>query len=81
MSFHARQPVLERWERQSRENAGWTSVVVDAQSRPEILERRRMRVANMEAITPADIQAAARLYLDPAAALEIRGVPRAAPGQ
>lgn len=79
--LRARQPVLERWERQSRENAGWTSVVVDAQSRPEILERRRMRVANMEAITPADIQAAARLYLDPAAALEIRGVPRAAPGQ
>jgi zinc protease len=79
--LRARKPVLERWDRQARENAAWTGIVADAQSRPELLERRRTRAAVMQAITPAEIQAAARRYLDPAAALEVRGLPRAVAGQ
>ena len=53
-------------------------LVAEAQERPELLERRRTRTAVLEAITPADIAAAADRYLDPAAAVEVRVVPKPA---
>ena len=76
--LRARQPILERWQRQARENGSWVALVAEAQTKPEYLERRRTRAAVLEAITPAEIGAAADRYLDPAAAVEIRVVPKPA---
>jgi zinc protease len=76
--LRARKPILERWQRQARENGSWVTLVAEAQERPELLERRRTRTAVLEAITPADIAAAADRYLDPAAAVEVRVVPKPA---
>ena len=77
--LRARKPILERWQRQARENGSWAMLTAEAQSRPELLERRRTRAAMLEAITPADIEAAASRYLDPAAAVEVRVVPSSTP--
>lgn len=73
--LRARQPILERWQRQSRENASWVSLVTEAQTQPGRLDRQRNRVAILEAIKPADLQASARTYLDPARGVEVRVVP------
>jgi len=75
--LRARQPVLERWQRQARQNGSWVALVADAQSRPEYLERRRTRAAVLEAITPGDIRSAAARYLDPKMAIEVRVIPQA----
>jgi zinc protease len=75
----ARQPVLERYERQLRDNGGWVSVVNVAQSEPERLERRRTRAAILAGLTPADIQAMAQQYLRDDEAVEIRVVAKAQP--
>jgi zinc protease len=74
--LRARKPILERWQRQERQNGSWVALAAEAQSRPELLDRRRTRATVLEAITPADIEAAAERYLDPAAALEVRVVPQ-----
>jgi zinc protease len=74
--LRARKPIIERWQRQARENNSWVGLVAEAQSRPELLDRRRTRAAVLEAITPADITVAADRYLDPAKAVEVRVVPR-----
>ena len=76
--LRARQPILERWQRQARQNGSWVPLVADAQSHPDYLERRRTRAAVLEAISPADIGAAADRYLDPASAIEVRVLPRPA---
>ena len=76
--LRARKPILERWQRQERQNGSWVALAAEAQSRPELLDRRRTRAAVLEAITPADIEAAAKRYLDPSAALEVRVVPQPA---
>ena len=76
--LRARKPILERWQRQARENGSWVGLAVDAQNRPELLERRRTRAGILEAIAPGDITAQAKRYLDPAAALETRVVPKPA---
>ena len=76
--LRARKPILERWQRQERENSSWVALVAEAQSEPEYLDRRRQRAAILEAITPAQIAAAAKRYLDPAKAVEIRVIPRPA---
>jgi zinc protease len=68
----ARQPVLERYERQMRDNGGWVAVVNVAQSEPHRLERRRTRTAILAGLTAADIQAMAQKYLRDDQALEIR---------
>ncbi|ANY19527.1 Peptidase M16 inactive domain protein [Tsuneonella dongtanensis] len=79
--LRARQPIVQRWDRQLRENSGWSSLVTEAQSRPELLDRRRQRADVMNAITAKDLQAAAQRYLDPAKALEVRALPQPAAGQ
>ncbi len=76
--LRARQPILERWQRQTRQNGSWVALVAEAQSRPDYLERRRTRAAVLEAITPADVGAAADRYLDPKAAIEVRVIPQPA---
>ena len=77
--LRARKPIVERWQRQARENTSWVGLVADAQDRPELLDRRRTRSAVLEAISPADLMATAKRYVDPAAALEIRVIPRPVP--
>lgn len=70
----ARQPMLEGYQRSDTSNASWAGVVVDAQSSPERLERRRQRAAILSAITPEDLQAAAQEFLT-AEPVEIRIIP------
>jgi len=73
--LRARQPILERIERGRRENASWLAIVDQAQSAPRYLERYRVSKATYQAITAADLQAAARHYLLPDAMLRIRVMP------
>lgn len=73
--LRARLPVLEQYDRLDRTNGGWAALVTRAQSDPERLERRRQRDDVLRAITPAEIQAAARQWFagEP---LEIRVLPK-----
>jgi zinc protease len=73
--LRARLPILEGYERQEGTNMGWTFIVSDTQSNPEILDRRRTRAELLRSITPKDIQKAARGYFKEAP-IEIRVVPQ-----
>jgi zinc protease len=70
--LRARKPLLEGIEKSERENGSWLAITNVAQSEPAKLDRRRQRKALLEAVTIADIQAAARQYLQDNAELEIR---------
>ena len=70
----ARNPIRAGLERSETQNGGWLGLVAEAQSDPALLDRRRQRRQVLEAITPADVQAAAKRYLD-AQPVEIRVVP------
>jgi zinc protease len=59
----ARNPVMERMDRQERENAYWLGLVDEAQTDPERLERHRKRRSAYASITPAELQRLARQYL------------------
>ena len=72
----ARNPVRARFDRAETQNASWLGLVTDAQSDPAALDRRRQRKGVLDAVTPADIQAAATHYLT-SKAVEIRVVPQA----
>lgn len=61
----ARNPNLERVERQQRENVYWLSLVDEAQGNPDRLERHRLRKGLYQALTAGDIQELARKYLAP----------------
>ena len=71
----ARNPIRADFERAATQNSGWIGIVAEAQSNPAVLERRRNWRATLDAITPADVQAAARRYLASGAPVEIRVVP------
>jgi zinc protease len=73
----AREPILASEARSSRDNVSLAEIAASAQSRPEILDRWRSRIAVLESLTPADIQKAAQRYLDPAKEVEILVVPKA----
>ena len=73
----ARNPIRSAFERAETQNGGWRSLVASAQSNPALLDRRRQRRAILDAVTPADLQAAAKRYLAGAAPVEIRVVPEA----
>jgi zinc protease len=75
--LRVRQPILERFAAQDRQNASWLSAISDAQTRPERLDRRLKRKDIWASITPADIQKAAQQYLGANKALEIRIVSEA----
>jgi zinc protease len=70
--LRARKPLLEQVEKSNRENMSWLGFASIAQSKPERLDRKRNRKAFLEAVTTADIQAAAKQYLTDAAMLEIK---------
>ena len=75
----ARNPIRASFERGETQNQGWISIVAAAQSDPVLLERRRKRTATLDAITPADLQAAAQRYLVGTTPVELRVVPEAKP--
>jgi zinc protease len=76
LMLRARAPMLETVARQRRENGRWLGIVAEAQSRPDYLDRFRMQEAVLKDIDAARLQALARTYLSPAAALRMRIIPR-----
>ena len=70
----ARNPIRAGLERSETQNSGWLAIVAEAQSNPALLERRRQRRGILDAITFADVRAAAKQYLA-AQPVEIRVVP------
>ena len=73
--LRARKPMIERLEARVRENGAWLNIVVEAQRKPEWLDRWRARKDIVNQISAADIQAAARKYLTDEAMVEVRVVP------
>ncbi|MBN8502727.1 MAG: insulinase family protein, partial [Sphingomonadales bacterium] len=71
----AREPMLEGFDNLLKTNSGWLSFVDRAQTEPEDIERFQKSRALVEAITPADIQSAARKYLTPDGAVEVNVLP------
>ena len=72
----ARNPMLERIERNRRENGYWMGIVDEAQSLPKDLRYPRDQERLLRAVTAADLQAAAKLLLKPGAELRVRIVPK-----
>ena len=70
--LRARKPILESIEKSERENGSWVDLTLNAQLKPEKLDRRRNRIALLTQMTPADLQVSAQQYLTDAALLEIR---------
>lgn len=75
----AREPTLKAYATRLTKNGTWTAIVDEAQSRPDRLERFRKAEAVYRAITPAEVQAAARRFLTPTRAYTFRAVPAASP--
>ena len=76
----ARNPMLESLAQSRRENTYWIGVLENAQLESDRLDRTRQYEELLRSVTPEDIQAFARSYFDPAAALRIAIVPRAGDG-
>lgn len=76
--LRARRPILEAIDKSKRENGTWLGVLSRAQTEPRFIERFRNARPVYEAITPADLQAAAKLYLT-AQPLRIRVIAEGAP--
>ena len=68
----ARKPLLEELVKDQRENGDWLFYAARAQGQPEFLERKRNAEKLMLAVTPADVQAAAKQYLTEANRLNVR---------
>ena len=75
----AREPILAQLDNLLKTNNGWMAMVRRAQSQPDRIERYLTARERYLALTPEDVRAMARLYLDPAAAVEIAVLPRDAP--
>jgi zinc protease len=61
----ARNPELEKMDKQMRDNGFWLAALSQAQSKPERLDRIRERKAILQSITAADLQKLAQEYLQP----------------
>lgn len=72
----ARNPMLEQLARSRRENGFWMSVIDEAQSRADRLDRVREAKTVLESITAAELQALAKTYLTDAAMQKVRIVSR-----
>ena len=73
--LRARKPLMEQLEKSERENAAWLELVNHAQSHPEKLDRRRARIALLQAVTATDIQREAQKYLTDKAQISFKIVP------
>lgn len=61
----ARLPVIESLRRSQAGNEYWLTQLADVAARPSDVEQTLTHISDLEAITPADIQALARQYLRP----------------
>jgi len=59
----ARRPLVENIQRQRAGNGWWVAALAGVQDRPEVAESIRVAIDQYRAVTPADLQAAAREYL------------------
>lgn len=64
----ARRPAVEALRRGMADNGYWLTQLGEAQSNPASLDQTRRHVADLEAVTVADIQRLAQTYLKPDAA-------------
>ena len=74
----ARQPMLERFDNALKTNSGWMQLVDRAQTEPERIARFNQGKALLASLSAQDLLDAAKLYLDPAARLEVTVLPRPA---
>lgn len=70
----ARQPLIEAMTKARRENAYWLPYVTEAATHAARLDRSRNGIAEVQAATPAQLQALARRYLVDGKALVIKAV-------
>jgi zinc protease len=75
----ARAPMLDRLDNALKTNTGWLSLVDRAQTQPDHIARYIAARARLSALTATDLQAAARRYLAPDAAVEVLVLPEGAP--
>lgn len=68
----ARAPMIESLAKAKRRNTYWLGAVAVAQSKAARLDRFRLGEAALTGLTPADLQALARKFLDPDKAQSIR---------
>ncbi|MCB2066690.1 MAG: insulinase family protein [Erythrobacter sp.] len=76
--LRARAPLLEAYANALDSNGGWMGLVDRAQTEADRIDRFQAGAERLQAITPADLQALAQRYLDPAERLELDVLPRAA---
>jgi zinc protease len=70
----ARRPLVEAMTKSRRENVYWLNYVAEATSQADRLDRSRNGIAEVEAATPAELQALAKRYLVDDKALVIKAV-------
>lgn len=70
----ARKPLLEAMVKSRRENSYWLNYVAEATSHADRLDRSRKGIGEVEAATPAELQALAKRYLVDGKALVIKAV-------
>lgn len=70
----ARKPLLEAMVKSRRENSYWLNYVAEATSHADRLDRSRKGIGEVEAATPAELQALAKRYLVDDRALVIKAV-------
>lgn len=76
----ARKPAIEAMMKARRENGFWLSWASYASSKPDRLARINRAIPALQALTAADVQAAARRYLTDDRLIVIRAVSDKAPG-
>jgi zinc protease len=70
----ARRPLLEAMVKSRRENSYWLNYVAEAASHADRLDRSRKGIGEVEAATPAELQALAKRYLVDDKALVIKAI-------
>lgn len=73
--LRAREPMVEAVDNILKTNAGWLNFIDRAQTEADRIDRHLRTKNLLKAITPAEIQAMARHYLDPARAVEFDVLP------
>ncbi len=61
--LRARKPLIEKFDRESRENKFWQAAIAQAQGDPARLDRVRQMRKMLNEITPAELHAVAQQYL------------------
>jgi zinc protease len=73
----ARKPTLEAYADWKKQNSTWARLTAEAQTDPRRLERFRISETQFRSITPAEVQAAAKRFLEGKASYTFRAVPAA----